>query len=95
MTRKLAMGTMKSPLMPVPAASGAFYLRAATPKLPWKAKMATLMVGTGAHPGNVGQIVYRTARNWFQRSPRRHFRHLIHYLVGGKERSDELRSNKG
>ena len=54
MTRKLAMGTMKPPLMRALAASGAFYLRAATPKLPWKAKMAILMVGTGGHPGNVG-----------------------------------------
>ncbi len=30
------------------------YLRAATPELPWKAKLAALMVGTGGHPGNLG-----------------------------------------
>ena len=40
--------------MPVPELGGAFYLRAATSKLSWKAKMATVMVGPGAHLGNVG-----------------------------------------
>ena len=45
---------MKPPFMPVPEVGGVLYLRAATSKLPWKAKMATLMVGTDGHPGNVG-----------------------------------------
>ncbi len=54
MTRKLALSTMKSPFMPVPEVGGVLYLRAATSKLPWKAKMPTLMVGTDGHPGNIG-----------------------------------------
>ena len=37
-----------------PGSSGVLYLRAATSKLPWKDKMATLMVGTCGHRGTVG-----------------------------------------
>ncbi len=64
MTIKLAMSTMKPPSMPVPGVGGVPHLRAATSKLPWKDKMATLMVGTGGHPGNVGLTLrfYRLAR---------------------------------
>ncbi len=39
--------------MPVAEVGGVLYLRAATSKSPWKAKTATLMVGTGGHLGNV------------------------------------------
>jgi hypothetical protein len=51
---KLPPVTERLPAMPVPEVGGVVYLRAATPSLPWKTKMATLMVGTGAHPGNIG-----------------------------------------
>jgi hypothetical protein len=51
---KHAMGTMKPPLMPVPAASGACYLRASTSRLPSRARTATLMPRIGAHLENVG-----------------------------------------
>ncbi len=54
MTRKLALSTMKPPFMPVPEVGGVLYLRGATSKLPPRAQMATLMVGTGGHPRNVG-----------------------------------------
>ncbi len=43
--------------MSVPEVGGVLYLRTATSKLPWKAKTATLMVGTGGHLGNVGSEV--------------------------------------
>ena len=54
MTIKLALSTMKTPFVPVPEVGGVLYLRAATSKLPWKAKVATVMAGVGGHPGNVG-----------------------------------------
>ncbi len=49
-----AIRTRRPPFMPVPEVGGVLYLRTASSKLPWKAKTATLMVGTGGHPGNVG-----------------------------------------
>ncbi len=54
MTGKLALSTMKLPFMAVPELGGAFYLRAAASKLPWKAKKATLMVETYGHLENIG-----------------------------------------
>ncbi len=52
--KMLALSTMKPPFMPVPELGGVVYLRAATSKLPWKAKMATLIPKIDVHLGNVG-----------------------------------------
>ena len=54
MPRNKAVRNMRPPFGLAPDVSGVVYLRAATSKLPWKAKMATLKVGTSGHPGNVG-----------------------------------------
>ncbi len=54
MPRNTAVRNMRPPLRLVPEISEVLYLRAATSKLPWKAKRTTLMVGTGGHPGNIG-----------------------------------------
>lgn len=54
MPRNTAVRNMRPPLGLVPDVSGVVYLRAATSKLQSKAKMSSLMVGTGGHPGNVG-----------------------------------------
>ena len=54
MPRNKAVRNMRPLLGLVPEVSGLLYLSAAISKLPWKAKMATLMVGTSGHPGNVG-----------------------------------------
>ncbi len=54
MTRKLALSTMKPPFMPVPEVGGVLYLRAATSKLLWKDKKATLIPKIDMHLGNVG-----------------------------------------
>ena len=53
---------MKPPFMPVPEVGGVFHLRAATSKLPWKAKFATLMVGTDGHPE--GATAAEEGREW-------------------------------
>ncbi len=53
MPRNTAVRNMRPPLGLVPEVSGVLYLRAATSKLLLKAKMTTLIVGTGGYPGNV------------------------------------------
>ncbi len=54
MTSKLAMSTIKPQPMPIPGLRKAPCLCASASELPPRAQMATLMVGTGGHPGNVG-----------------------------------------
>ena len=54
MTRNPALSTMKLHLMPVPEVGGVLYLRAATSKLPWKAKMVALIPKIDVHLGIVG-----------------------------------------
>ncbi len=58
MPRTTAARNMRSPLELVPEVGGVLYLSAATSKLPWKAKTATLIVGTGGHLGNAGKRAF-------------------------------------
>ncbi len=54
MTGKIAISGMRPPLLSVMAASGALYRLALGSILPSRAQMATLILRTDGHLGNVG-----------------------------------------
>ena len=55
MTGKLGLGTTRPWSAPVREAGGASCLSPSTSELLSRAQRATLMAGTGDHPGNLGQ----------------------------------------